>query len=1283
MEKGLSSWESCHFWDKLLMAAKAVFLWCAIIILCSPVPALSDTTEKAKEKKTAPKLQSLMSNEELLKQATYLYNNASNRFLARLREVSKGEVLIDQARQKTESSDIPEEKPATPPEEKSSAEVARINSDHAKVRTDAFKHRFELVVAERTLLEKQIKNIETAQSVTQEFADVLEGLNLFLLEISLRVDDGTLPYNEIPDSLNEQKLAAKKQELVAIQGDLEQKAEVFAGYLKTAVSRTQDAKKAVIEAEADYVSAKAKYSLELKRQGLEKEYSGHAPEKMLAQLSELQEERMWLRAAFNHSHTRLAKSRSSVLETQQDIEALLPPEKTDSIQPEDVQQAAETVKKLDAYHTERIGKFRNLKSAIQSFVKQGQSFEGDATVLGEHIFKMQVIANILERIADEGKIKPDSIPEKARAEVLMDASNKILESVSESLAAVGKAKSWLAQIDNEIEKSEVAKKDARERLSDLEKNQRIVREALKWEETIKDLPAQELTEKFRESRKKFQNITTALKEQHKTYEKALANINETTQKMESLRDPLLRSAQDENLEEKGNILRSLYKFAKLELPDKKKQTAPGAPGSADKPPAEDAVKKTDEKSLDKETDKPAEESEESTEKYQNLLSTRVRIIGEQNEHRDELVNALNVMDQELEKYVAALTEARKTALQHNANALEIKKRLGKGELDGSEIPDGITEALKRGPITKLETRLSEFLNYHTLVRQQITSLGRKDETLKKIRTLLTDIQDLTGNRLDFHGDLYKLEQGFERKQEAISGTEMISLKQKAARHLESDDTKSEFFLGLIQSSDAKNLTELLKAYYLEIIELEIKQENLRQQKNKAERLIKIAEDEKTVISKVLPALKEQISQLEIEKEEELVKIKGRLMPQKAEELLKNFEAKTGLSIPPPPPVADRYKPSVIKKATSLIFDKHIRIAAAGKWISLFEQRLSPSGINAEIGMYQHKVGAIDAENSAIDRRIHQISGHSLEELSKMTPEERPEMEIGSLRFLEGEIGILRADRLKICTQRAIWIFGKTAIIIVLALLLTWITNSMSNRIVMKTGKSEKDPHTVILLTLLKGSFKFTIWIIAVVAVLDSLGFNVGTILAGFGIGGLAIAMASKETLGNVIGGINILIFKPFKVKDWLYFQDRFFEVSDINLCYTKLLNYNTNSPTMVPNAVITADSIMCYPLNQPWRMEEYIKLSIRNSSEKLKLAVDITPQAFVSNSYPEDIALKQIRVNFIEEHSFTLRLRYEIDFNCGNFSAARSGIHEEIVRLYQENGIEFADQPFAMVEGSF
>ena len=54
-------------------------------------------------------------------------------------------------------------------------------------------------------------------------------------------------------------------------------------------------------------------------------------------------------------------------------------------------------------------------------------------------------------------------------------------------------------------------------------------------------------------------------------------------------------------------------------------------------------------------------------------------------------------------------------------------------------------------------------------------------------------------------------------------------------------------------------------------------------------------------------------------------------------------------------------------------------------------------------------------------------------------------------------------------------------------------------------------------------------------VAQNLGYSVSGLLAGLGIGGLALAMASKDTLANLFGSIMILIDRPFHVGDWITF----------------------------------------------------------------------------------------------------------------------------------------------------
>ena len=70
-----------------------------------------------------------------------------------------------------------------------------------------------------------------------------------------------------------------------------------------------------------------------------------------------------------------------------------------------------------------------------------------------------------------------------------------------------------------------------------------------------------------------------------------------------------------------------------------------------------------------------------------------------------------------------------------------------------------------------------------------------------------------------------------------------------------------------------------------------------------------------------------------------------------------------------------------------------------------------------------------------------------------------------------------------------------------------------------------------LLPILRKGIKWTIWCVGIIVGLDNAGYDVTTIVAGLGIGGLAFALASQDTVKNLIGGITIFVDKPFKIHE--------------------------------------------------------------------------------------------------------------------------------------------------------
>ena len=102
--------------------------------------------------------------------------------------------------------------------------------------------------------------------------------------------------------------------------------------------------------------------------------------------------------------------------------------------------------------------------------------------------------------------------------------------------------------------------------------------------------------------------------------------------------------------------------------------------------------------------------------------------------------------------------------------------------------------------------------------------------------------------------------------------------------------------------------------------------------------------------------------------------------------------------------------------------------------------------------------------------------------------------------------------------------------------------------------------------------KAMVLIIAVLATLGILGFNLTTVLAGVGIGGIAVAFAAQKTLENLFGGISVLADEVIRVGDTCRFGDRVGIVEDISLRSTRIRTVE-RTVLSIPNGALATMNI--------------------------------------------------------------------------------------------------------------
>jgi len=113
-------------------------------------------------------------------------------------------------------------------------------------------------------------------------------------------------------------------------------------------------------------------------------------------------------------------------------------------------------------------------------------------------------------------------------------------------------------------------------------------------------------------------------------------------------------------------------------------------------------------------------------------------------------------------------------------------------------------------------------------------------------------------------------------------------------------------------------------------------------------------------------------------------------------------------------------------------------------------------------------------------------------------------------------------------------------------------------------KSQYDDQIIQLLGKL---LKVAAIILAIVIALDNFGFDVFTLLAGLGIGGLAFAFAAQKTISNAFGGLTILLSRPFVLGDTIDYNGTVGTVEEISIMHTRMRNLDKRVVT-VPNSDI-------------------------------------------------------------------------------------------------------------------
>jgi MscS family membrane protein len=201
--------------------------------------------------------------------------------------------------------------------------------------------------------------------------------------------------------------------------------------------------------------------------------------------------------------------------------------------------------------------------------------------------------------------------------------------------------------------------------------------------------------------------------------------------------------------------------------------------------------------------------------------------------------------------------------------------------------------------------------------------------------------------------------------------------------------------------------------------------------------------------------------------------------------------------------------------------------------------------------------------------------------------------------------------------------------------------------------------------------KAVLVIIAALSILAIVGFNLTTVLAGLGIGGIAIAFAAQKTLENLFGGISVLADEVIRVGDYCRFGDRAGTVEDISLRSTRIRT-DERTQLSIPNGAVAAMNVENLSRRDKILFNPALGVRLETSPDQLRYLLAEIRRLLIQHPKVESDAP---RIRFAGFGPTALNLEifsYVLTRDFAEFTAIREDLLLRIMEIIQSSGTALA-----------
>lgn len=216
---------------------------------------------------------------------------------------------------------------------------------------------------------------------------------------------------------------------------------------------------------------------------------------------------------------------------------------------------------------------------------------------------------------------------------------------------------------------------------------------------------------------------------------------------------------------------------------------------------------------------------------------------------------------------------------------------------------------------------------------------------------------------------------------------------------------------------------------------------------------------------------------------------------------------------------------------------------------------------------------------------------------------------------------------------------------------------------------QDDPSSATTLTGMTILVRGVLWVVLLLLALDNLGVNISALVAGLGIGGVAIALAIQNILGDLFASLSIVLDKPFVVGDFIVVGDMMGTVERIGLKTTRLRSLS-GEQLAFSNADLLGSRIRNYKRMSERRVVFTVGVTYQTPADLLG-RIGMILRTVVSAE--DGVRFDRAHLRSFDDSAITFEVVYYVlDADYNRYMDIQQKINLAIYRRFEADGIEFA-----------